>query len=175
MKLTCDLCGGQLQMNADGKNAVYVECGLIYSVEQLRKRMGVQNEKTDSGSAAFGETPIKETPIGVTSGVGGPVMRELVIERKFSIAGSAYGAVIIVDGVECAMLGPKGTVSIPVSEGEHDVWVVVTYNGKVSATLDKIHFRVGANNWYGQFKLKRTAWNALWLLDIIEGEENNFQ
>ena len=102
-------------------------------------------------------------------------MRELVIERKFSIAGSAYGAVIIVDGVECAMLGPKGTVSIPVSEGEHDVWVVVTYNGKVSATLDKIHFRVGANNWYGQFKLKRTAWNALWLLDIIDGEENNFQ
>lgn len=169
MKLTCDLCGGTLQMNTDGKGAVCTNCGLTYPIETLRQKMGLQNATAASDGAAAGEASARWEPVTQES-----VMRELIIERKFDIAGSAYGAVIFVDGVECATLGAKGTVSIPVSEGGHDVWVIVTYRGKANVTLDKVHFQVGRNNWYGLFRLRRTAWKALWSLELVEGEGNNF-
>ncbi|MBE6982048.1 MAG: hypothetical protein E7437_07010 [Ruminococcaceae bacterium] len=39
MKLTCDLCGGNLQVEAGGTGASCVSCGLTYSMERLREKM----------------------------------------------------------------------------------------------------------------------------------------
>lgn len=49
MKLTCDLCGGTLQMNLDGNGAVCTNCGLTYPMERLREML---NRKT----------PVEDTP-----------------------------------------------------------------------------------------------------------------
>lgn len=40
MKLTCDLCGGPLQMNAGAQDASCKNCGLCYSLEILRQKLG---------------------------------------------------------------------------------------------------------------------------------------
>ncbi len=39
MKLTCDLCGGALQMNSDGQGATCTTCGLTYTIERLREML----------------------------------------------------------------------------------------------------------------------------------------
>lgn len=49
MKLTCDLCGGTLQMNLNGQGAVCTNCGLTYPMERLREML---NRKT----------PVEDTP-----------------------------------------------------------------------------------------------------------------
>ena len=41
MKLTCDLCGGTLQMNAGGKDASCKNCGLCYPMDVLREKLGL--------------------------------------------------------------------------------------------------------------------------------------
>ena len=41
MKLTCDLCGGVLQMNAGGKDATCKTCGLCYPIAVLREKLGL--------------------------------------------------------------------------------------------------------------------------------------
>ncbi len=41
MKLTCDLCGGSLRMNLGGKDASCTACGLTYSLDRLREKLGV--------------------------------------------------------------------------------------------------------------------------------------
>lgn len=40
MKLTCDLCGGQLLMGGGGQSASCTVCGLLYSMERLREKLG---------------------------------------------------------------------------------------------------------------------------------------
>ncbi len=50
MKLTCDLCGGTLQMNSGGMDASCTGCGLNYPLERLREKLGM-------GTAAKQETP----------------------------------------------------------------------------------------------------------------------
>ena len=40
-KLTCDLCGGTLEINKGGKGATCIECGLTYSMEHLREKLGI--------------------------------------------------------------------------------------------------------------------------------------
>lgn len=54
MKLTCDLCGGELQMNACGQGACCANCGLEYSKERLM-------EMLNSGTTVNPE-PVVETP-----------------------------------------------------------------------------------------------------------------
>lgn len=39
MKLTCDLCGGALQMNLGGQDAACKTCGLVYPLERLREKL----------------------------------------------------------------------------------------------------------------------------------------
>lgn len=39
MKLTCDLCGASLQVDAGGRSATCVNCGLTYSMERLREKL----------------------------------------------------------------------------------------------------------------------------------------
>lgn len=47
MKLTCDLCGGSLQMNLGGQSATCTCCGLGYSMERLREKLNSQNPRKD--------------------------------------------------------------------------------------------------------------------------------
>ncbi len=42
MKLTCDLCGGELEMNTAGQGAVCKYCGLTYSAERLKEKWAIQ-------------------------------------------------------------------------------------------------------------------------------------
>lgn len=39
MKLTCDLCGGMLQINLGGQGATCASCGLTYPMERLREML----------------------------------------------------------------------------------------------------------------------------------------
>lgn len=41
MKLTCDLCGGQLMVGSGGQSASCTVCGLLYSMERLREKLGI--------------------------------------------------------------------------------------------------------------------------------------
>ena len=50
MKLTCDLCGGALQMNLGGQDATCKSCGLVYSLARLQEKLGI-------GGAAPSKTP----------------------------------------------------------------------------------------------------------------------
>lgn len=43
MKLTCDICNGDLEIVAGGKGAVCKSCGLAYSVERLKEKLGSQS------------------------------------------------------------------------------------------------------------------------------------
>ena len=42
MKLLCDICGGQLQMTGSNDGATCVNCGMNYSIESLRNKLGGQ-------------------------------------------------------------------------------------------------------------------------------------
>lgn len=53
MKLTCDLCGGTLQMNLNGQGATCTNCGLTYPIERLREMLN--NKAPD-------KTPVEDTP-----------------------------------------------------------------------------------------------------------------
>lgn len=39
MKLTCDICGGDLLMNTDGQSACCNRCGLAHSKERLKEKL----------------------------------------------------------------------------------------------------------------------------------------
>lgn len=57
MKLKCDLCDGQLEMNPGGQGASCVNCGMTYSLERLREKLA-QN-KSDAAPAV----PEQKTPV----------------------------------------------------------------------------------------------------------------
>ena len=39
MKISCDLCGSELQMEAGGQSARCTVCGMVYSLERLREKI----------------------------------------------------------------------------------------------------------------------------------------
>lgn len=47
MKITCDLCGGALQMNLGGQSATCTSCGLVYTMDRLREKLKGQNGQKD--------------------------------------------------------------------------------------------------------------------------------
>lgn len=71
MKLTCDLCGGALQVNAGAQDASCKTCGLCYTMDMLRQKLGIgsvpQNKpvETPRSSAAFTPAvdPVREQPV----------------------------------------------------------------------------------------------------------------
>ena len=71
MKLTCDLCGGSLQMNAGGQEASCKNCGLCYSLDTLREKLrsgsAPQNKPVETPQISTVPTPvatpIKEQPV----------------------------------------------------------------------------------------------------------------
>lgn len=61
MKLTCDLCGGPLQMNAGAQDASCKNCGLCYSLEMLRQKLGLVGSAPKKASEAP-QPPVTPTP-----------------------------------------------------------------------------------------------------------------
>ncbi len=61
MKLTCDLCGGELQRKPDG--AVCANCGMEYDEERLREKIDEQKTVTPSEPPVWvaPPTPMKPT------------------------------------------------------------------------------------------------------------------
>ena len=56
MKLTCDLCGGELELSTGGISAVCRNCGIEYGAERLR-------EKRDEMQPPAAEIPpVREVP-----------------------------------------------------------------------------------------------------------------
>lgn len=47
MKITCDLCGGALQINLGGQGATCTNCGLSYTMDRLREKLNGQNTPQD--------------------------------------------------------------------------------------------------------------------------------
>ena len=54
MKITCDLCGGSLQINMGGQGATCLSCGLTYPMERLREML--------NGNASVKPEPPKPEP-----------------------------------------------------------------------------------------------------------------
>ena len=80
MKLTCDLCGGVLQMNAGGKDATCKTCGLCYSIDLLREKLGLgaTAKPQEKPVAPVVETPVVEPPVVETPVA--PVVAAPVVE-----------------------------------------------------------------------------------------------
>ncbi len=150
MKLTCDICGGTLQMNPDNQGAACTSCGMAYSLESLRAKVGTASE-TDCSAA--------ETAV-----------REITITRPFNIIGAPYIIKIMVDEAEAAVFGTKGTLSIPVAEGDHEVYAIAIHgaDNKVFAVTDKMSIHVTGKDWYGTVGLRRGAFKAYLELALTE-------
>lgn len=60
MKLTCDLCGGDLQMNPGG--AVCCNCGLEYGEDRIREKMAEQKPVPDPKQPVRKDPPAPKKP-----------------------------------------------------------------------------------------------------------------
>jgi predicted RNA-binding Zn-ribbon protein involved in translation (DUF1610 family) len=38
-KMKCDICGGQIEIQADGKRGVCLNCGTAYSLDRMREML----------------------------------------------------------------------------------------------------------------------------------------
>lgn len=57
MKIECDLCGGQLQMNPGAQGATCMNCGMSYPMEVLREKLTKNNVTAQVSSAQDVEKP----------------------------------------------------------------------------------------------------------------------
>ena len=146
MKLTCDLCGGALQMDKDGQSAVCTQCGIAYPMERLREKLGAQ-------------------PAGAAS-TQAETARVLRILRKRTTV--LFKAVVLLDGEVCAELGKPGSVTeIPVAPGAHEISFRVATAAGVTE-MDALRFQVGSRDLRGVFALKRGAFRAGFTFELQE-------
>lgn len=151
MKLTCDICGGALEMNAGGQGAVCANCGLTYSMERLKEKLGVQS-------------PAKPEPVEEPAK---PRMYHLYLKRKFNLSGSIAKAAVYLDGEQCAILGARGEACVPICEGEHEI-VVRVASGAGLVEMEKVTFRVKDRDVYGLLYLQQNAFTASWVFEVRE-------
>ena len=163
MKLTCDLCGGELQMNLDGQGAACGSCGMTYSLEHLRKKLGVQTaEKQETKLDAE-----KVIPEVQWKKVDPAPTHQLFIKRKIDLLMLSKVAVII-DGQQVGILAGQGKTSvIPVSQGLHKISFRMV-DGSGVTDMDEMTFRVADHDWYGEFWLKRGAIKAEYRFEMRE-------
>ena len=145
MTLVCDICGSNLQMNADNQGATCAACGVTYTLESLRAKLG-------------------------TVSADNAAVRELTITRNFNIVGAPYAIKIMVDETEAAVFNTKGTLSIPVAEGDHEVYAIAIHgaDNKVFAVTDKVRIHVTGKDWNGTVGLRRGAFKAYLKLELNE-------
>ena len=152
MKLTCDLCGSDLQMNANGQSAKCINCGLEYPKERLMEMLN-------------NNTTVKTETIEVREK---PQMRNLFLKRKFSLNGCAAKAVVYLDGEECAVLGARGETCVPISQGEHEITVLMLAGSVVMQRLENLAFQVKDRDVYGLLYVKTTAFTGSYVFEVGE-------
>lgn len=153
MKLTCVLCGGELQMKAGGQRACCANCGLEYSKERLMEML-----QSDTSAAPIPEPvcePVKSQ------------MHNFYIKRKFNLTGSLAKASIYLDGEQCAILGASGEACVPISVGTHEV-VVRIATGAGLVEMESVTFQVKDRDVAGLLYLKQTAFTASWVFEVRE-------
>ena len=177
MKLTCDLCGSELQMTSGGQGAVCTNCGLTYSMERLREKLGIQTaepvkpqqceEKTEPVQAepSYNQEQVYEAkwkPVDTA-----PPVRQLYIKRRVDFLLLSKVAVII-DGQQVGFLAGQGKASaIPVSKGPHRITFRVA-DGSGITDMDEMTFHVGDHDLYGEFYLHRGAFKAEYRFELRE-------
>ena len=149
MKLTCDLCGSELQMKADGQSACCANCGLTYPKERLLEKL--------NGSAPT-EPVTAEEPIHKPAE---PQMRNFYLKRKFNLSGCAAKAAIYLDGQLCAVLTARGEACVPISEGDHEVTVRIGV-----FVLENMPFTVKDRDVFGLLYLDQKAFTAQYVFEI---------
>ena len=113
MKFTCDLCGGELQMLAGGQQAQCVDCGLECPKERLMEKI----KKPVADTIATEPVAPVEAPA--------QQMYKLFLKRKFNLSACAAKAVVYLDRQQCAILGARSEVFVPISRGEHEIVIQV--------------------------------------------------
>lgn len=163
MKLTCDLCGGELEMKAGGQGAICTTCGLTYSMESLKEKLATSGE-TNTQTSNTEEEPIydcKEYEV-----ISAEPKRMLRLQSKRSL--TLFTAKAYLDGEPCAVLKPGGTAQIPISQGEHEIAFQIATTGL--DTLGPTTFRVGDKDLNGLLYLQRGAFSAHYKFDIWEDD-----
>lgn len=164
MKLTCDICGGELEMKAGEQGAICKTCGIAYSVESLKEKLaasdGVKVQTPDTE-----EEPIydcKEYEVLTPE-------PERVLRLKSKRSLTLFAAQVYLDGEPCAVLKkPGSTAEIPISQGEHEIAFQIA-----TASMDELGpmtFRVGDKDWNGVLYLQRGALRAQYKFDMWEDE-----
>jgi len=158
MKLTCDVCGGELQMASGGQSALCVNCGITYSIDRLREKLGV---KTDDSVSGTNQT--QSTQNGLDTPAPTHYLR---IKRKVDLF--VCKAAVIIDGQQCAILeNPGKETVIPISAGTHKVFIRVASAAGIT-DMDELTFCVNDRDWYGEFWLHRGAFKATYKFDLKE-------
>ncbi len=150
MKLSCDLCGGDLAMDVSGQTAHCVNCDMCHTKERLMEKL---KENTD---IKISSVTLKEEKK--------PLMRNLFLKRKFNLSGCAAKVEVILDGERCAILGSRGEACVPVCEGEHEIFVRIV--GLVITELPRRRFCVNDKDIYGLFYLRQTAFSGTWMFEL---------
>lgn len=158
MKLTCDVCGGELQMTSGGQTAVCVNCGITYSIERLREKLDIQ--PADSTNVDDHNKKTHQCSNDSTS------TRYLRIRRKVDLF--VCKAAVIIDGQQCATLENLGKETvIPISQGTHRIFIRVASAAGIT-DMDELTFHVKDHDWYGEFWLHRGAFKASYKFDLQE-------
>ena len=175
MKLTCDICGGTLQMNSGGTGATCVNCGMTYSVDRLREKLGGPADIPDAAYAPVENSPEPIPDAEIIHDVNdyekkasaSAPLRTLRITRKRSFI--LFKAAVFIDGQQCAVLEKSGQIiEIPVAPGMHRIsFRVATANGITEAD-NGWTFHVADQDWYGVFYMQRNAFGASCKFDMHE-------
>lgn len=95
MKLTCDLCGGELQINSGGKSATCANCGLGYTMERLREKLNDNNTPVDPPQPVPVEPePVQPEPV---------VLTVLAAKKRPGMAWGRADCVVQQGTIECGM------------------------------------------------------------------------
>jgi len=174
MKLTCDICGGDLQMAAGGQGATCTVCGVTYDIGRLREKLGAPAPQPTAQTpiqqvpqqAPVVQAPPQPQPTAVTP--ASDTIHYLHIKRIFSMHISKIVAVI--DGTEAYNIKSFGKVSsIPLTPGEHTI-VVAIADQKITE-LEPYNFTVTDCDWAAEVGLHRSAFSAKYELRIWEMRE----
>lgn len=85
MKLTCDLCGGTLQINSGGKGATCTNCGLGYTMERLQEKLSGQKIPQ---TPPVSDPPVSDPPLSEPSDPDPIVLKVLSTKKR---PGFAWG------------------------------------------------------------------------------------
>ena len=121
MKLSCDVCGGILQMLSDGQGAKCKTCGVYYPLDLLRSKLGlgpaVQQKEKPSYSTPSAIPPVAATPVVKTPVAAAPVVETPVAAAPVAKTPVATPPVSTAPQetppVETPIVQPRPVVNVP--------------------------------------------------------------